>query len=111
VLQVFWRTASVKRLQDTETATVPITPATCALLFFGVPRLFRLVAFPSIQKYILDVNAKCDVFVHTYNVTKLSKARNNETDGTLVPSDVYMLQPKAVHIEDVKRVFKLRPIN
>jgi len=106
---------AVNRLRNKEAATVsapiPTTPAACAVLFFGVPRLFRLVAFSSNQKYILDVNAECDVFVHTYNVTKLSVARNNETDGTLVPSDVYMLQPKAVHIEDVKRVFKLRPIN
>ena len=105
---------AVNRLRNKEAATVsapiPTTPAACAVLFFGVPRLFRLVAFSLNQKYILDVNAECDVFVHTYNVTKLSVARNNETDGKLVPSDVYMLQPKAVHIEDVKRVFKLRPI-
>jgi len=66
---------AVNRLRNKEAATVsapiPTTPAACAVLFFGVPRLFRLVAFSSNQKYILDVNAECDVFVHTYNVTKL----------------------------------------
>ena len=63
----------------------------CALLFFGVPRLFRSTALPSIQRYMLTPNKECDVFVHSYNVTTLSVIRNNEANAELVPSDLYLL--------------------
>lgn len=83
------------------------TPS-CALLFFGVPRMFREAALPSIQKYLLEPNPNCDVFVHTYNITVLSVSRNNESNGVLVPRDIYMLHPTASRIESVRNVLKTR---
>ena len=43
-------------------------PNTCALLFFGIPRSFSSIVFPSIQQHILDQNPDCDVYVHSYDV-------------------------------------------
>lgn len=91
-------------------ATTTSTKPSCALLFFGVPRLFRQAALPSIQRYIIETNPDCDIFVHTYNVTKLTVSRNNESNGTLVPRDIYMLHPKAAQVEHVQNVQKTRDL-
>mmetsp|Transcript_24966 Transcript_24966/g.53836 ORF Transcript_24966/g.53836 Transcript_24966/m.53836 type:complete len:683 (+) Transcript_24966:125-2173(+) len=39
---------------------------TCAILFFGLGRSFKDIAFPSIKTHVLDANPTCEVFVHTY---------------------------------------------
>ena len=83
----------------------------CALLFFGVPRLFRNVVLPSIQKYILEANPDCDVFVHTCNITTLSVLRNNEQNGTLIPTDVYGLNPNAAMIENMESFYAQRNLS
>ncbi|KAL7526900.1 hypothetical protein ACHAWF_001963 [Thalassiosira exigua] len=47
----------------------PAPSASCALLYFGIGRKFRDVAWPTAKEHLLDANPHCDVFVHTYNVT------------------------------------------
>jgi hypothetical protein len=59
----------------------------CALLFFGVGRQFLDVAFPSIQKFILDVNPDCDIFVHSYNVTTI---QSDSTSHPYDPNDIFI---------------------
>lgn len=63
----------------------------CALLFFGVPRLFRSAAFPSIQRYILHPNKECNVFVHSFNISTLTVIRNDEHVASLFPADLNLL--------------------
>jgi len=41
----------------------------CALIFFGLPKVFRKIVLPSIKKHIIDINPTCDVYVHAYNFT------------------------------------------
>jgi len=63
----------------------------CALLFFGLPRLFRPIVLPSIEKYIIAFNPSCDVFLHTYNVTSISNVRSGEKNDLVSPTDTYLL--------------------
>lgn len=59
----------------------------CALLFFGAPRLFDKV-LPSIRKHVLEPNPGCDVYAHTYNITSSPSGRNfTETPGSAGTSD------------------------
>jgi hypothetical protein len=94
----------------TSTSSTGRTPS-CALLFFGVPRMFREAALPSIQKYLIEPNPNCDIFVHTYNITILTASRNNESNGALFPRDVYKLHPTAARIESVRNVLKMRDMS
>jgi len=82
---------SVVYLGENDSKTSDTFGPKCALLFFGLPRLFRLVVFPSIERYILPFNSHCDIFIHTYNVTTISTVRSGEKNGTISPSDTYLL--------------------
>mmetsp|Transcript_26386 Transcript_26386/g.40500 ORF Transcript_26386/g.40500 Transcript_26386/m.40500 type:complete len:412 (-) Transcript_26386:112-1347(-) len=51
----------------------------CALLFFGLVKDFETLAYPSIRQNIIANNPKCDIFLHTYNITFTPvNPRNNE---------------------------------
>jgi hypothetical protein len=52
----------------------------CALLFYGVPRLFSK-AFPTIQKNILEANPICDVYAHTYDQVNTTTGRGYKDGG------------------------------
>ena len=83
----------------------------CALLFFGVPRLFRSTALPSIKQYILTPNSECDVFVHSFNISTLSVVRNNEENAPLSPWDLRLLVENSTEqlmIEDLKTFYARR---
>ena len=68
----------------------------CALLFFGVPKLFKEKAYPSIKKHIIDINP-CDIFVHTYNITKLDKnERNKEPTSKINVNDIYEMTKNVI---------------
>lgn len=70
---------------------------TCALLFFGLGRKFKDIAFPSVKKNILAFNRKCDVFVHTYNVTRAFGARKGERGtGFINTSEVLLLTDQSM---------------
>lgn len=74
--------------------------SSCALLFFGLGRQFRKVAFPSIQKHILDANPTCDVFVHTYQVSNEFGNRFNNQDeesGKIHPEELKLLLNANAH--------------
>ena len=53
-------------------------PLNCALIFFGLPKSFKNIVLPSIEKYVLAVNPYCDIFIHTYNISEYSNPRNSE---------------------------------
>ena len=63
----------------------------CALLFFGLPRNFKELCLPSIQKFVLETNPHCDVFAHSYNVTSMSSERSNEHETPVNIQDLYLL--------------------
>ena len=54
---------------DEELAANQSEPSSCALLFFGLPRRFSDLVYPSLKEQVLDANPGCDVFIHSYNVT------------------------------------------
>jgi len=56
---------------------------TCALLFFGIPRSFSNMVFPSIQQYLLDENPDCDVYVHSFDVSEEVGNRISEESGDI----------------------------
>lgn len=66
--------------------------ATCAILFFGIGRKFRSIAFSAIERNILSPNPTCDIFVHTFNITRAQGSRQGE-DGTGIinASELYLL--------------------
>uniref|UniRef100_A0A7S1FQT1 Uncharacterized protein n=1 Tax=Corethron hystrix TaxID=216773 RepID=A0A7S1FQT1_9STRA len=65
----------------------------CALLFFGLPKEFKNIVLPSIQKYILDVNPKCDIYAHAFDVKNaISNDRNGEdSTSKLKPDEIFLL--------------------
>lgn len=73
------------------------TTQKCALLFFGLPRAFKDLVLPSIQKNLINPNAQyhCDVFVHYYHQTEEKQGRLNQ-GGKLDPTEIRLLE-KAVH--------------
>ena len=80
----------------------------CALLFFGLIKKISELVLPSIRKNVVEVNPFCDIFIHTYNFTKLPlNVRNNETNSDIEfkVDDVYQLT-RNVLIDDMKSFFK-----
>lgn len=65
----------------------------CAILFFGLPRSFKDLVLPSIQKNIIQPNARynCDFFVHYYYRTEEPKGRANK-GGILDPTEILQLE-------------------
>ena len=57
--------------------------ASCALLFFGLPKEFKSTVLPSIRTHVLAVNRGCDVCAHTYNLSETSNPRNGELHAPL----------------------------
>jgi len=66
----------------------------CALLFFGLPRLFKMIPLPSILKYIVATNPTCDIYAHSYNVTSI--ANEKEKDIPIKISELRLLTPNIV---------------
>ena len=63
----------------------------CALLFFGLPKMLEEICLPSITDNLLRVNPMCDVYAHTYDVNSTSNPRNFEENVPLNPESVYLL--------------------
>jgi hypothetical protein len=80
-----------------------------ALLFFGLAKQFREVVLPSIQKNILAIseNAKCDIYLHNYNITTTSNPRNKERAAPVYPEEVYDLTDN-VKMETMEDFFSQR---
>ena len=86
----------------------------CALLFFGVPRIFQSTAFPSIQRYILDPNKECDIFAHSYNISSLTVIRNDEKEAAIIPAELYLLvknDTEKLHIENMESFYAERNLS
>ena len=68
------------------------TAEPCAIVFFGLPRSFQSLVYPSILKHVLQPNAKyrCDIFVHYYNLTVEQAGRSGD-GGALDPHQVRLL--------------------
>ncbi|KAL9178474.1 hypothetical protein ACHAXT_003804 [Thalassiosira profunda] len=86
----------------------------CALLFFGIGRKFKEKVYPSIMWNLLRPNPECDVFVHTYNVTKVMGKRGGEDGtGSVNASDISLLQKNrsAIMFESDKSFRHKRNVN
>jgi len=68
----------------------------CALLFFGLAKHFNDTVFPSIQKYILNINPDCQLYVHTYDIKSITNPRNNEDHTPVNPLEVYSMTKNVV---------------
>lgn len=77
----------------------------CALLFFGLAKHFNDIVFPSIQKYILNINPDCDVYAHTYDIKSITNPRNNEDHTPVNPLEVYSMT-KNVQLDTLESVSK-----
>eukprot|EP00977_Amphora_coffeiformis_P007994 scaffold1803_cov92-Amphora_coffeaeformis.AAC.17 len=80
-------------LAQYQTSIESLTKEPCALVFFGLPRSFQSLVYPSIVKHVLQPNAKyqCDIFVHYYNLTFEQAGRSGD-GGTLDPHQVRLLK-------------------
>ena len=63
----------------------------CALLFFGLVKTFKGLVLPKIQQHVLGPNSKCDVFVHSYNISEISNSRNGELNAAIRPGEARLL--------------------
>ena len=83
---------------------------TCALLFFGLPKRFRQIIYPSIEKNILNINKNCDVYLHTYNVSHSPRnIRNKEPKAEFNLKDVYILTENVI-VNTEKEFLKARNV-
>ncbi|KAL7543262.1 hypothetical protein ACHAXR_012764 [Thalassiosira sp. AJA248-18] len=79
----------------------------CALLFFGIGRKFKDVAFPSIKVNIIDANPECDVFIHTYNVSKAFGNRIGEDgSGDVDVNEIFLLTNRSSIIIETEEDFQ-----
>lgn len=85
-------------------------PFSCALLFFGLPKHFNRIVFPSIERHILNTNPGCDIFVHTYNLTQVTNTRNQERDVAIHPMEVYQLNATETMITSIEEFYRKRDI-
>ena len=67
----------------------------CALCFFGLPRAYKRLVLPSIEKNLLIPNAQhnCDVYVHYFYKNKEALGRMNP-GGTIDPTEILLLAQK-----------------
>lgn len=80
---------------------------TCALLFFGIGRKFEDIVLPSIRTNILEANPTCDIFVHTYNITKAPGGRIGEDgSGIINVSEILLLGDKSQIMLETEEDFK-----
>lgn len=65
----------------------------CAICFFGLPRSYKTMVLPSIQKNILRPNQRhnCDIFVHYFFQTKDASGRFND-GGKIDPTEIHLLE-------------------
>lgn len=63
----------------------------CSLLFFGIPKMFKDIVLPSIERYILEPNPNCDVYMHTFNITSITNERNDEISNSIRIQESYGL--------------------
>lgn len=78
----------------------------CSLCFFGLPKQFKEIVYPSIFQNIIQANPSCDIFVHTYNITMTNNARNDEKDVAIHIEEILLLGAKKYVfdlVEDVDR--------
>lgn len=64
----------------------------CAILLFGLPRSFKDLVLPSMEKNLLKTNARynCDYFVHYFYRTEEPSGRAN-TGGKIDPTEILRL--------------------
>ena len=84
---------NVHILEQYRTSVESLTKEPCAIIFFGLPRSFRSLVYPSIVKHVLRPNAKyqCDIFVHYYNATFEQAGRSGD-GGPLDPHEIHLLE-------------------
>jgi hypothetical protein len=70
----------------------------CALLFFGLPKRFSDIVYPSIQENILQYNPHCDIFAHSYDVPEITSSRNREY-GIPLRTDVLRIMTPHIRID------------
>ena len=84
------------------------TNVVCSL-FFGLVKQFDVV-LPTIRRHIVNVNPKCTVFVHTYNIQTVTNPRNKEYEALLSPQDALKLSSNVMFENTTNvNVIKYRP--
>mmetsp|Transcript_25395 Transcript_25395/g.54160 ORF Transcript_25395/g.54160 Transcript_25395/m.54160 type:complete len:520 (+) Transcript_25395:48-1607(+) len=68
--------------------------SSCAILFFGLPRSFKLFVLPSIIENIIvpNLDNNCDYYLHYHAVASEGQNRAGESGGTINGNDVFLLE-------------------
>jgi len=76
--------------------------SSCAILFFGLPRSFKLFVLPSIIENIIVPNMEnnCDYYLHYHNVAFEGENRGGEPGGPIYGNDVFLLEDAIREIYD-----------
>jgi hypothetical protein len=84
------------------------TTKKCAILFFGLARMFKEIVLPSINQYILEVNPSCDVYAHTYDINATTNSRNNEFNQPIHAHEVELISPNLTLVMDTEMDFEAK---
>eukprot|EP00980_Cylindrotheca_fusiformis_P012760 scaffold3118_cov64-Cylindrotheca_fusiformis.AAC.18 len=77
----------------------------CALCFFGLPRSYKTMVLPSIERNILPRNPDCDIFVHFFYQKEEAAGRSND-GGKVDPNEVLLLRNSIQNSSSSPRVVK-----
>lgn len=81
-------------------SAAPGSEQRCALILYGLPKLFRDRSFPTLlQRVIMRIPMPVDVFIHTYNLTETSNMRNGEVACKLDPQEVHVAKPLRLEMQ------------
>ena len=71
-----------------------VSASSCAILFFGLPRSFKLFVLPSIIENIIlpNMDNNCDYYLHFFAITSEGENRAGEAGGTIHGNDVFLLE-------------------
>lgn len=85
----------------------------CAILLFGLPRSFRELVLPSMEKNLIGPNAhyNCDFFVHYFHRTEEPQGRLNK-GGAMDPSEILLLEEavQTAFATDIRKANHQKPV-
>lgn len=83
-----------------------------AVCFFGLPKFFKEISFPSFKENVLYLfqNDDIDFYTHTYNLDVTTNSRNGEKDDKINIDEIHHINLKDYMIENPEEYDKTKDL-